>query len=120
MGRHPVDRVHRELSDEEVQRIAQTYHAWRGNDDPLRNPHSEIRDYADIPGFCKSATTDEILRHGYGLTPGPYVGAEEPEETAEPFKEKIDRLGSELNAQFAEAARLERAIELARPRCRSF
>jgi type I restriction enzyme M protein len=48
-----VDRVHRELSDEETQRIAQTYHAWRGSDDPLRNPHSKVREYADVPGFCK-------------------------------------------------------------------
>src|SRR6058998_2394570 len=53
---HLVDRVHRELSDEETQRIAQTYHAWRGTDDPLRNPHSRIREYADTPGFCKSAS----------------------------------------------------------------
>src|SRR5213594_378413 len=57
---HLVDRVHRELSSEEPQRIAQTYHAWRGTDDPLRNPHSKVREYADILGFCKSATTDEI------------------------------------------------------------
>src|SRR5207245_10547361 len=45
---HLIDRVHRELSDEETQRIAQTYHAWRGTDDPLRNPHSEVREYSNI------------------------------------------------------------------------
>jgi type I restriction enzyme M protein len=50
---HLIDRVHRELSTEETQRIAQTYHAWRGTNDPLRNPHSEVREYADVPGFCK-------------------------------------------------------------------
>src|SRR5213078_462420 len=55
---HLVDRVHRELSDEETQRIAQTYHAWRGSDDRLRNPHSEIREYSDVPGFCKSTNID--------------------------------------------------------------
>jgi type I restriction enzyme M protein len=107
---HLVDRVHRELRDEETQRIAQTYHAWRGTDDPLRNPHSEVRDYADIPGFCKSATTDEIAQHGYVLTPGRYVGAEELEDESEPFAEKMTRLVGELDAQFAESARLERAI----------
>ena len=106
-----IDRVHRELSDEETQRIAQTYHAWRGTDDPLRNPHSEIRDYADVPGFCKSAMTDEIAQHSYVLTPGRYVGAEELEDDGEPFDEKMRRLVTELNGQFAESAELERAIK---------
>ena len=107
---HLVDRVHRELSDEETQRIAQTYHAWRGTDDSLRNPHSEIRDYSDVPGFCKSATTDDIAQHGYVLTPGRYVGAEEAEDEGEPFEEKMTRLVNELNVQFADSARLEQAI----------
>src|SRR5439155_11231680 len=100
---HLVDRVHRELSDEETQRIAQTYHAWRGIDDPLRNPHSEVPEYANVPGFCKSSTTDEIAQHGYVLTPGRYVGAEEVEGEGEPFDEKMTRLVSDLTAQFAES-----------------
>ncbi len=108
---HLVDRVHRELSDEETQRIAQTYHAWRGTDDPLRNPHSEVREYADVRGFCKSATTDDIAQHGYLLTPGRYVGAEELQDEGEPFDEKMNRLLVELNAQFAESAKLEAAIK---------
>src|SRR6266699_698858 len=66
---HLIDRVHREFRDEETQRIAQTYHAWRGTDDPLCNPHSEVCEYTDVPGFCKSASTDEIAQHGYVLTP---------------------------------------------------
>src|SRR5437763_182050 len=93
-----VDRVHRELSSEETQRIAQTYHAWRGTDDPLRNPHSVVREYADIPGFCKSATTDEIAQHSYVLTPGRYVGAKQIEDEGEPFEEKMARLTNELHA----------------------
>ncbi len=108
---HLVDRVHREFSDEDTQRIAQTYHAWRGTDDPLRNPHSEVREYDDVPGFCKSAPTDEIAHHGYMLTPGRYVGPEEVEYEGEPFEEEMTRLVSELNAQFAESSKLEQAIK---------
>src|ERR1051325_34959 len=107
---HLVDRVHRELSDEEAQRVAQTYHAWRGTDDPLRNPHSQVQEYADVPGFCKSATTDEIAQHGYVLTPGRYVGAEEEEDEGKPFEEKMPHLIAELEEQFAESARLQTVI----------
>lgn len=105
-----VDRVHRELSDEETQRVAQTYHAWRGIDDSRRNPHSEIRDYSDVLGFCKSATTAEIAQHGYILTPGRYVGSEEVLENDDGFEEKMTRLTAELDKQFGEADRLQQAI----------
>jgi len=108
---HLIDRVHRELRDEETQRVSQTYHAWRGTDDPLRNPHSEVREYADVPGFCKSVTTDEIAQHGYVLTPGRYVGAKELEDEGEPFDEKMTRLMSDLRTQFDESAKLEQAIK---------
>jgi type I restriction enzyme M protein len=77
----------------------------------LRNPHSEVREYTDVPGFCKSATTDEIAQHGYVLTPGRYVGAEKVEDEGEPFDEKMTRLVAELNSQFAESAKLEEAIK---------
>ena len=97
-----VDRVHRELSDEEIARIAGTYHAWRGE--------AGAGVYQDIPGFCKSATTEEIAPHGYVLTPGRYVGAEEIEDDGEPFKEKMARLTARLEEQFQESARLEAAI----------
>ncbi len=66
--------------------------------------------YADVAGFCKSATTAEIAAHSYVLTPGRYVGAEEIEDEDEPFEEKMPRLVAELNAQFAESAKLEAAI----------
>lgn len=97
-----VDRVHRELTDEEIKRIADTYHAWRGEKD--------AGEYEDIPGFCKSASWEEIKSHGYVLTPGRYVGAEEVEEDDEPFEEKMQRLTATLNEQFTESARLEAAI----------
>ncbi|MBL9044497.1 MAG: SAM-dependent DNA methyltransferase [Myxococcales bacterium] len=98
-----IDRVHRELSDDDIRKIAATYHAWRGD--------KGSGAYVDIAGFCKSATTAEIASHGHVLTPGRYVGAEEVEADAEPFEEKMARLVSELNAQFAESAKLEQAIK---------
>ena len=97
-----IDRVHRELTDEEIQRLADTYHTWRSD--------KKAGGYEDIPGFCKSATTDEIKAHGYVLTPGRYVGAEELEEDDEPFNEKMQRLTKTLDEQFAESAKLETAI----------
>jgi type I restriction enzyme M protein len=95
------DRVHRNLSDEDIARIADTYHVWRGDGDG---------DYLDVPGFCASVTLDAIRGHGYVLTPGRYVGAAEAEDDGEPFAEKMARLSAELEGQFAESARLEGAI----------
>lgn len=66
--------------------------------------------YEDVPGFCKSATLADIESHGYVLTPGRYVGAEEVEEDDEPFEEKMLRLTAKLEEQFAESAKLEAAI----------
>jgi type I restriction enzyme M protein len=97
-----VDRVHRELTDEEIQKIARTYHAWRGEE--------EAGPYEDVPGFCKSATLEEIRQHGYVLAPGRYVGAVVEDEDDEPFDEKMHRLTAELREQMAEARRLEEAI----------
>ena len=104
-----IDRVHRELTDEEIQRLADTYHAWRGDLETC-NPQSEIGSYEDIPGFCRSATKAEIAEHGYVLTPGRYVGAEEVEDDDEPFEDKMQRLTHQLHEQFAESSRLEAAI----------
>jgi hypothetical protein len=97
-----IDRIHRELTDEEIARIARTYHAWRGEKGAGK--------YEDIPGFCKSATTDEIASHGHVLTPGRYVGAEEAEDDGEPFDQKMKRLTKTLDGQFAESAKLEKQI----------
>jgi len=97
-----IDRVHRELTDADVERIVGTYHAWRGE--------KGAGQYADIPGFCFSATTADIATHGHVLTPGRYVGAEDIEDDGEPFEQKMARLVAELTAQFAESAKLEDAI----------
>ena len=101
MGRM-VDRTHRELTDDDIARIADTYHAWRGEQD--------AGEYADVPGFCKSATLEELRKHGHVLTPGRYVGAEAQEDDGEPFEEKMQRLTATLRQQQAEAAKLDAAI----------
>jgi len=98
-----VDRVHRELTDKEIERIARTYHAWRGEEG--------TGEYKDIPGFCKSAIIEKIREHDYILTPGRYVGVEIQEEDDEVFEEKMKRLVAELEAQFAESTKLEEAIK---------
>ena len=98
-----VDRTRRELTKEEIQNIADTYHAWRGE--------SDASEYADVPGFCKSATLEDIRKHGHVLTPGRYVGAADVEDDGDPFEEKMARLSQQWRAQRAEAARLDVAIE---------
>jgi type I restriction enzyme M protein len=95
-------RTQRELTNEDIARIAATYHAWRGEKD--------AGEYADVPGFCKSATLEEVRTHGHVLTPGRYVGAEAQEEDGEAFEEKMKRLTATLRLQQAEAAKLDAAI----------
>jgi type I restriction enzyme M protein len=104
MGAIQISRTQIALSDEELQKIAQTYHNWRGT-------VWSQNGYADVPGFCKSATLDEIAKHGYVLTPGRYVGATEQENDGETFQEKMARLTALWRQQRAEAARLDAAIE---------
>ena len=98
-----VDRTHRELTDEDIARIAGVYHAWRGEDG--------AGDYADVPGFCKSASLEEVRKHGHVLTPGRYVGAAPQEDDGEPFEEKMARLTAQWREQQAEATKLDAAIE---------
>lgn len=95
-----TDRTHKTLGDEDLAKIARVYHAWRGKDGG----------YANVPGFCKAASLDEIRKHGHVLTPGRYVGTEELEDDAEPFAEKIARLTSLLEEHQVEAAALDAAI----------
>ena len=98
-----VDRTHQELTDADINQVVGAYHAWRGDKDHKGR-------YADVAGFCKSATVEEIRQHGHVLTPGRYVGAEEIEDDGEPFPEKMAKLSKTLAEQFAESAKLEKAI----------
>ena len=97
-----VDRTHRQMTDEEIARIAKAYHAWRGEKDAGK--------YTDVPGFCKNAAAEEVAGHGFVLTPGRYVGAEEIEGDGEPFDDKMQRLTNTLAEQFKESTKLEKAI----------
>jgi type I restriction enzyme M protein len=98
-----VDRTRRELSDEDIARIADTYHAWRGE--------KEAGAYADVPGFCASATLEQIREHNHVLTPGRYVGAADIEDDQVPFAERFAALRATLEGQFADALRLTGAIQ---------
>jgi type I restriction enzyme M protein len=97
-----VDRTRRELTDEEIQKIADTYHAWRGE--------ATAGEYADVSGFCKSASLDDLRKHDYVLAPGRYVGTGGIEKDDESFEERITRLTAELGDQLAESAVLQTTV----------
>jgi type I restriction enzyme M protein len=102
-----VNRTERIFTDDEIRRIAGIYHAWRGT----QSARLAGVAYADVPGFCYSANTEEIRTHDHVLTPGRYVGATEVDDSdAEPIAEKIVRLTKELYAHFDESARLEQEV----------
>jgi len=112
-----IDRVHRELTYDDISKIADTYHAWRGDNvgadlrvSPDAQANTQVRTYEDIPGFCKSATTDDIRGHNYILTPGRYVGAAEVEDDGEPFEEKMAKLTAALREQTEQAKKLDQLI----------
>ena len=94
-----LDRVLRDFTNEDVAKIADTFHAWQRGES-----------YEDVAGFCKSASLNEIQKHDFVLTPGRYVGAREQEDDGEPFADKMARLTEQLRKQFAESNRLESEI----------
>ena len=93
-------RKHRELKDEEIEKLFKTYHAWKKN-----------QNYQDIQGFAKSASLEEIKSHDYVLTPGRYVGIEDEIDDGIPFEEKMEKLTSELAEQFKASKDLETKIK---------
>ncbi len=102
-----VDRVHRELSEDDLETITGVYHAWRN----AVGANPSVRPYEDKAGWWKSASLDDIKGHSYVLTPGRYVGAEEVEDDGIPFEEKMKELSAELYGQFAKADKLEATIK---------
>lgn len=103
---HLVTRAERALTNEDVVRIGDTYHAWCASDSAVAKGLS----YQDVPGFCKSASLDDIAAAGYTLTPGRYVGAPDGEDDGEPAGAKIARLTDDLLAALDESARLEKVV----------
>ena len=106
------DRVLRDFTVDDIKKVANTFHAWQhATPSPLAGEGRGEGEYQDIPGFCYSATLDDIRKHEHVLTPGRYVGAEEQEEDAEAFADKMARLTAQLAEQFAESAKLEGEIK---------
>ena len=94
-----VTRKIRELNEDDIKKIAMTYHNYKDNEN-----------YEDVAGFCKAATLDEIKENNYVLTPGRYVGIEEQEDDGIPFEEKMKKITQELKEQFEESHKLEQEI----------
>lgn len=97
---HMIDRKVRELSEDDIQKITNTYHKWRKNEN-----------YEDIAGFCKSSTKEEVKENNYVLTPGRYVGTEEIKDDGIPFEEKMTNLTQELAKQMDESVKLDKEIK---------
>ena len=102
-----VSRVQIELTEADIERIASTVAAWRGE---ALDEGGQVGEYADIPGFCRSVTLAEIAEHGHVLTPGRYVGAEEVEDDDEAFAEKMQRLTQQLGEQMQKGSELDQMI----------
>jgi type I restriction enzyme M protein len=97
---HLVDRTHRDLSDADIERITSVYHSWRGETEP----------YADVPGFCATATTKTVATNGYVLTPGRYVGTETTADDDEPVDVRIERLIAKFREESNRASDLNGRI----------
>ena len=97
-----IDRVHRELAEGDIRKIAETYHAWRGTECKKK--------YEDIRGFCNAANIEDIRHHHDILTPGRYVDAAVVEEDDEPFEDKIKRMIDTLSEQMNQAVKLDQVI----------
>ncbi len=103
----------RVFSDEDIKTIGETYHAWRTNQSPPfkeESPQGEVV-YQDQPGFCKSATLEEVQKQDYKLTPGIYVGTEAEEDDGIPFEEKMEDLKTQLMTQFEKSNELQERIK---------
>lgn len=99
-----INRTQIEFTGDDLQRVAQTYHRWRGSE------FSDEGEYADVAGFCCSASIAEVEKHGFVLTPGRYVGAQVAEDDDETFNDKMERLTAQLAEQMVNGAELDAVI----------
>ena len=106
-----IDRTQKELTDEDLAKIAQTYHAWRNGGRHPEGLEGEAEPYEDIPGYCKAATLKEIAANDYVLTPGRYVGMADVEDDGVPFEEKMGALTQQLYGQMNQSEGLDQAIK---------
>jgi len=104
------DRVHREFAAEDIDKIEQTYHAWRGQEGQTHRSAPTVG-YEDIKGFCKSASLEEIEKHSFVLTPGRYVGIPDEEDDGIPFEDKMKDLTTTLAAQMQKEKVLDDEIK---------
>lgn len=105
-----ISRTHKELTSEDLAEITRTYHAWRGELDDTATTPAATNSYTDIPGFCKSATLEDIKSNDYVLTPGRYVGAAAVEDDGVLFEEKMAELSQILYQQMKESVELDVVI----------
>ena len=103
-----VNRTLKELTNDDIKHITDTYHAWRG--ETVLDKDDQPITYEDKAGYCKSATLDEIKANDYVLTPGRYVGAAEIEDDGIPFETKMNELSKTLYSQMQQAEELDKAI----------
>lgn len=96
-----ISRKNKELTEEDIAKIAEVYHCWRTKDCK----------YADVKGFCKAAKIADVEKNGFVLTPGRYVGTDVIEEDDEVFEEKMGKLTKELAEQFEKSKELEKTIK---------
>jgi type I restriction enzyme M protein len=99
-----ISRTQIELTEEESTKISSTYHAWRG---------TIAEDHSDEKGFCAAVSLEDIVKQGYALTPGRFVGAPESEEEGVDFEERMAELTDKLADQFAESNRLTDEVKSA-------
>ncbi|MDO6513588.1 class I SAM-dependent DNA methyltransferase [Neptuniibacter sp. 2_MG-2023] len=102
-----ASRIHKELTSDDLAKIAGTYHAWRGE---TQDGSGTLAQYEDVAGYCKAASLADIQKNDYVLTPGRYVGAADIEDDGIPFEDKMRELSQTLYRQMKEAEALDKTI----------